>query len=423
MRPFLLAGSSSLAVSVLAGTASAQNYTYVPYVNSSAAVNGQFDATSFVQDDYLGSPSGLYAGRLQSDGNFVVSYGTTPNTSLLWAAGYSNPNNGPYGISVYRGNTLTNPDSLTSYAVFSPTGQFYQLVGSNYWNAPSFIQLNDNGTLSMYPGTNGVATGSAITTIATPAAVNLQSIDLTSIDYDTNAATLSNLTPVASAGVTNPNNTGTTVTFGSTLSYTYTSSQTFDFSTSSSTAVTISGSNSVDFFGIDVDSLSVGVTETGTISHGESTSSGESTTFTESADVPVPPGCSYTTTLQATEGTTTVPYTYAGIATYENGQTAPVSGTGVFTGENTGNFQVGTEVTPGTSCPPGGTDPPSTVAELASLTPDSMDPPSTVAELASLPPSTVPEPASLALLGTGVLGLAVARRRQRATVAAEGRRG
>ncbi len=222
MRSFLLAGSSSLAVSALVASASAQTYTYVPYVNSSAAVNGQFDPTGFVQGDYLGSPSGLYAGRLQSDGNFVVSYGTTPNTSLLWAAGYSNPSNGPYGISVYRGNSLTTPDSLTSYAIFNPTSQFYQLVGSNYYNAPTFIQLNDNGTLSIYPGTNGVATGNAITTIATPAAVNLKSIDVANINYDLNDAMLTNLTPVASQSVTDINDTPTEQQYEVSLSLQYT---------------------------------------------------------------------------------------------------------------------------------------------------------------------------------------------------------
>jgi hypothetical protein len=96
MRPFHLAGFSLLALFAAGATASA---TDVTYINSSPAVNGQIVSSGFVQDDVLVNSDGLFNGLLQSDGNFVVSYGTTPYLSqtqaqIDWASGHVSGSSG-----------------------------------------------------------------------------------------------------------------------------------------------------------------------------------------------------------------------------------------------------------------------------------------------------------------------------------------
>ena len=65
------------------------------YINSVAGPDNVEAPAGFGPGDVLVSPSGTFNGRLQADGNFIVSYGPNPNTSLLWAANYSNPSAGP----------------------------------------------------------------------------------------------------------------------------------------------------------------------------------------------------------------------------------------------------------------------------------------------------------------------------------------
>jgi hypothetical protein len=143
MRPFLLAGSSLLALVALVGAASA---TDVKFINSSPAVNGQIVASGFVQGDVLINPDGLFDAQLQGDGNFVIHYGSTPDQPVDWASGEGGGNAGaPYGLGVYRNNGFTSrfPNSITSFDIYqnnTPANYTYALEGSNFYDGPSFFK-------------------------------------------------------------------------------------------------------------------------------------------------------------------------------------------------------------------------------------------------------------------------------------------
>jgi len=394
MRPLLFAGSSLLAISASVAAASA---TTENFINGSSSVNGQLVATGFLQNDVLVNPDGLFNGRLQGDGNFVVSYGTAPNTSLDWSAGHSNPGGGPYGLSSYRGSSKLFGTSLTSYVIYnnSPTNSFYELAGSNYYNAPTFLSLNDNGTLSIYPGTDGKATGGAITTIASPDATNLTSLDLTMINYDLNKGTISNPTPVASASIKHINNTDTTQTTSLALSLTHSDTETYDWKVSNSVAVSI---ESKGMFGVPglTSETTIGITASTTFETGQSTTSGDATAFTATDFLETPPHSTYEAEIVATMGDETVPYTFTGTAHYQNGATGTVTGSGVFSGVSTGGFEIENNcVDSPTHCM--GVSP--TFVPLPGFG-------------SGTPVAVVPEPSSLLLFSAGGLGLAIVRRKK-----------
>ena len=335
-----------LALFVPVAIASATN---VNFINGSPAVDSQKVATGFVQGDVMVNPDGLFNGLLQNDGNFVVSYGTYPYTSplgsgILWASGHNNCCLGPYGLGSYRSNDKLNGTSVTSFYVYqnnNPTTSLFELEGSNFYNGPSFLSLNDYGTLSIYPGTNGVATGGAITTIATPAATNLKELDLTSIDYDLSKATIANETPVAGLAVLKKNSTATEQTTSVTLSLVHSDTQTFNWSESKAVATKIEAKSKLPIPGLESE-ITVGITDTTTITNGTSDASGDTTTFSVQDQLKVPGFSTYQDEIVAQKGTETVPYTFTGTALFDNGQTGIVRGTGVFSGVSTGAFEVET---------------------------------------------------------------------------------
>jgi hypothetical protein len=382
-RPFLLAGTSLLALFVPVAIASATNVTYI---NSSPAVDGQQVPTGFVQGDVLVNPDGLFNGVLQGDGNFVVHYGTNPDQPVDWASGHGNGSAGaPYGLGTYRGNTKLFGTSLTSFYVYqnnNPASSSYELEGSNYYNAPTFLSLNDNGTLSIYPGTNGVATGAAITTIAT----NLKELDLTEdVHYDFSKAVISNEAPVAGATVQKSNDTPTQETTTVSLSLTHTDTQMFSWSESHAVAVSIQSKVKISAPGIEAETT-VGVTDTTTIMNGESTSASDTTTFSVSDQLTVPAFSTYADEIVAVTGTETVPYTFSGTAVFDNGQTGIVSGSGVFSGLSTGGFEIETTcVSSPTNC--------KGVAPIFTPLP--------------IGATTVPEPATWAMMLIGFAGSAL----------------
>jgi hypothetical protein len=260
----------------------------------------------------------------------------------------------------------------------------YELEGSNYYNAPTFLSLNDNGTLSIYPGTNGVATGSAITTIFTQNATNLKELDLTSIDYDFSKGTITNETPVAGLAVLKMNNSSTQQTASVTLTLTHTDTETFNWSESHAVATKIEAKSKLPIPGLESE-LTLGVTETTTITNGTSDAATDTTTFTLQDQLTVPAGATYSDQLMATQGMEAVPYTFTGTATFDNGKTGIVTGTGVYTGVTTGDFVVETNcVSSPTNC-----------AGVAPV-------------FTPLPGPTVPEPSTWAMMLIGFAGLGFA---------------
>ena len=261
-------------------------YTAYPYVNSPSGVANNVQAdTGFINTNWLVSPSGTFNGRLQTDGNFIVSYGPNPNTSLLWASGYSRPGGAYYGLGYIRSG------SVNDYYVYqtSQYGPYYDLIkGSG--PTPSFVQLNDNGTLSIYPGMNGVASGSALATIGK--STNFQDMTLTSINYNLAQATYPAVDQVYGVASTLTNTFSTTVTKTTTLSLTYTNTETHDWNTSNTVSVTIGSETSFNVPVIGSTKLSLQLGYSATFSHGGSNSSGVQATYQDQVAVPVPPDTS-----------------------------------------------------------------------------------------------------------------------------------
>jgi PEP-CTERM motif-containing protein len=386
MRSFLFAGSSLLALFAAGATASADP---VKYVNGSsdADLNQGLVPTGFVQGGVMISPDGLFSAQLQNDGNFVVHYGSSIGGAIDWASGNNNCCLGPYGLSSYRGDTKLFNTSNTSFVVYkqnNPTTPLFELAGANGYTGASFLQLNDTGTLSIYPGTNGVATGSAQTTIAKEQAHSLKELDLTDVTYDLSKAVLSNEVPVAGLTVTKTNSTPTEETTNVTLSLTHTDTQTFSWSESHATAVSIQSKIKIAVPGLESETT-VGLTDTTTIMNGESTTSGDAILFQVQDQLKVPAFSTYADEIVAIKGTETVPYTFTGTALFDNGQTGIVTGSGMFSGVSTGDFEVETTCV---------TSPDNCAGVAPVFTP--------------LPSPTVPEPSTWAMMLIGFTGMGLA---------------
>jgi len=86
-------------------------------------------------------------------------------------------------------------------------------------------------------------------------------------------------------------------------------------------------------------SLQVGITDSTTITHGQATTTSSQVSFTAGFRPEVPALTEYLVTVTGTQATYEVPYTWNGVATYDNGMTADVEGTGLLTGGSEGNFK------------------------------------------------------------------------------------
>ncbi len=303
------------------------------YINSVAGPDNVEAPAGFGPGDVLVSPSGTFNGRLQADGNFIVSYGPNPNTSLLWAANYSNPSAGPYALYYVFGN------GVPFYFPWNGVGQAPYVLLNTFPTSgtkPTFLQLNDNGTLSLYPGTNGVATGSA--RAARGNSATFQNLELTSINYDLAQATFPQVNQVYSVAQTLTNSSHLPATQTTTLSLTYSNTQTYDWSVSHTVSVTIGAQKT---FGVPVigdTKLSMQLGYSTTISHGESTSSGQQTTYQSQVSVTVPPNDAVGVQIVAYQQDALVPFTYTGVYHFTDGTSVPASGTGEFEGVSTGVF-------------------------------------------------------------------------------------
>jgi hypothetical protein len=242
------------------------------------------------------------------------------------------------------------------------------------------LRLNDNGTLSIYPGTNGAATGAPITTIGSPS-TTLKELDLTDIDYDLGQGVISNEAPVAGTSLTHQNKTNTPQTTSVTLSLTHSDTQMFTWNLSQAVSLMVESKTTTGVPGINSE-FTIGITETTTVSKGESTTSGEALTFTATDQLETPAQSTYEAQIVAFKGMETVPYTFTGTAIFENGHSGPVSGSGVFSGVSTGGFEVET------TC----VESPTHCAGVAPI-------------FTPIPLTPVPEPATWAMILAGFLGL------------------
>ena len=373
-------------------------YTYLDNTG-----NPQAMVTVLNQGDYLVSPSGTYNAVLTSNGTFVVSYGDKPNVyPSTWAV---NPNWGGY--------QQTGPYTIQNVPQFS-NSQYYLYATHNslygqQWpiiaaendtnTRPDFMQVNDDGTLSIYQGNNGIKTnpneqpvfatvapGYAVSPGFSGVSVPVTGITVTTLTYDTAHTVYNSILNLASDTGNLTNNTDTSEVFPFSLSLQYTDTETFNWSTSATLSATISSSTKVAIPGIGDQTETVSLTGSATISQGQSTTKSQQQTSTQGGQITVPAHSVYKVSLTAVDQDASVPYTWTGTAFYKNGFSAAIEGTGIYEGDSAGLFNVEVDcVSQPNGCPPGG-------------------------------PLTVPEPptfVTVPLAFAAVLVIAAVRRRQK----------
>ena len=311
------------------------------------------------QGSWLVSPSGLFNGVQQNDGNFVVSHGTTPGTGpVLWASGTSTGNaTAPFQFAAFTtqyGNLASqlflNDGSTPAYSqnVGAPD---YFLSRPNGTLGTYFTSVSDNGVLAVNPGSSGNATGGA--TVQSNKSDPLKSLNIQTINYDFDHVTYNSIQTQYGATAVDHNDTATRQTYPISLDLTYTNSSTFDWSLSQATELSVSSEEQIGVPGIGDASLTEGITSTTTLSSGQSTTTEQSQTYTAGGEIAVPAYTTYTTTITGQKVNASVPYSFTGIALYNSGITAPVFGTGVFQGVSTGVFDTETTCTASpTNCLP-----------------------------------------------------------------------
>ncbi|MBV9910376.1 MAG: hypothetical protein JOY52_22710 [Hyphomicrobiales bacterium] len=323
------------------------------YLDNTA--NPEPNVTALHAGDYLVSPSGVYNAVLNSDGSFVVSYGNVPNTDpTYWSTKATIP--GPYtvqntpGIADWYINGYTNNGTYTysDPLVYAFTSQF---------TPPSFLQLDDAGYLEVYQGNNGVKTNpnENIIGFSTQTPNQVISLKLNTITYDTAHAVYGPVTNDATTVQTDTNNTPTQQLYPCNLSLAYTNTETFTWNMTESLSATLSTSDKIGVPGIGETTNSLSVTGSVSLSEGQSSTETVTQTATSGASISVPADSTYQTIITGETQSATVPYTWSGTASYANGISAAITGTGSVSENSTGVFNVITTCvsTPG-GCPPPG---------------------------------------------------------------------
>jgi hypothetical protein len=282
--------------------------------------------------DYTSSPSGVYYGTIGDPGIFWIVPGTNPTTSPCCLG----------ANAVVNGTTTTNLGGLFgpmqtdgnfvlyTSATGTDQGQVIPTGASNSNPAsPSplyFAQVSNSGSFTIYQGSSPSNQGSAIFTapgINSP----VTSIVLTGVAYDTDHASVKSSSISVHTPYTNINTTDSPLQGNDSDAFSWSRSASYSFNTSSTVGTNVTGSAGINIFGFSLGG-SITAVDTTTISHGQATTTSSTQTDTIGARPTVPAFSQYTTFVTATTGTFTIPYTWEGVATYANGTTANVSGTG-----------------------------------------------------------------------------------------------
>jgi hypothetical protein len=220
----------------------------------------------------------------------------------------------------------------------------YIVAGPDYSTVPDFMQLNDDGTVSIYQGNNGIKTNPNENAVYTRGTSNkVTAITLNTITYDTADTVYNAVDKVVGLDATYTNNTATTQTYPYNVSLAYTDSETFNWSTSAMLSGTISSSTKVGIPGIGEQIETISLTGSATISKGQSTTQTLTTTFSQGGQTSVPGDSEYAVHMTGYEQVATVPYTWTGIAYYADGYSAPITGSGNVLSDTTGVFNVETD--------------------------------------------------------------------------------
>jgi hypothetical protein len=197
---------------------------------------------------------------------------------------------------------------------------------SNY-----FATLNDNGSFIIKAGTPSNP-GKQI--FSNNVNNSVKQLDLTSMDYNFAAGTISHEEAVAGAALDANNKSPIEQTFPLTVGLEYSETETSNWKTSEAVALKIESKGQFGVPGLTSETT-LGITSTTTYEQGGATSNGETVKFMTGVQLRVPAFSFYQAFIVATQAESTVPYTFAGTALYDDGQSADISGSGVFEGVST----------------------------------------------------------------------------------------
>ncbi len=335
---------------------------------------------------YTTSPDGLYYGIMTASG-FGVVPGSNPVIASCCSTGL---NILPIQGGPDFGGFFVHMQTDGNFVIYTSSSGFDQgpvvavaATNSVSNNPPYFAQVSDTGSFTIGFGTDPAhSTGTNFSNSGINSPVT--SIDLTDIQYSNILPLLTTLQPIPP--FVNINDTGQPQQFNDVVTYTRTTTDTYSFSTSATTGHTIQASAGFNVFGV-TGSLSYGVTNSTTVTDGQATSQSFSVAEAIGARPTVPANSQYTVTVTATQAEFEIPFTWDGVATYQNGVTANVTGTGMYAGKDIGGF-------------------------VATITCDyyhgsSSDCPGTVTQPEVV---DVPEPPMVALLPMALLALLLTRR-------------
>ncbi|MBV9748196.1 MAG: aerolysin family beta-barrel pore-forming toxin [Acetobacteraceae bacterium] len=337
-------------------------------------------------DSYVTSPSGVYFAQLAPNGLFAVDPGSNPTINPCCGNGIPvlSASNAPSIAS--RNMNMQNDGNFVMYQLNS-NGPSVPVAATNtnlQGSPPYYAEITDAGNLVIGQGTDPAhSTGTLKQINGFNSAVS--SIDLTGITYDFSKAMFTGTNAVAAGSTKLQNTTDKPQTLIGNVTVEYTQSSSLSFAVANSVGVSISSTSTFGVPGISQESVTLGITASTTVTNGQATTTSIQDRYEAGAQPTVPANTTYEVSVTGTVASYDVPYTWTGVATYDNGMTADVEGTGLFTGGSEGNF------TATLSC----VSPPQSCDDIAPVT---------------IPLFPVPEPATGALLPFALLGAAVARR-------------
>jgi hypothetical protein len=358
-----------------------------------SSVTANIYAVFFNPGVMLQSPDGVYYADLLGNGSVIVSQGTDPTTSGVNTVYTSPP--GPAA-----GQTPEFPADLgagqfevltSNFGVITELGTF---PGYNYITTMS---LTDNGALTVSTGGNQDFSDNVNDPVV--------GYKVSGITYDLANPTITTSQQVTGLVDTETNGTSVTQSFPATLSLSHTDSysHTFSFSEAFTIGLKTTFEAAIPLIGGDKSELTLSSTTTAGFANTTTTS--DTKTFTAGVNVTVPAHSEYEAVITATKETYSVPFTYTGDATYQNGAVVPIDGSGTFDGTDTGVFQTAIICI----SQPGGCG--------SGLTGDLGDlPPGFLTRGESLvgifPATPIPEPSTWAMMLMGFAGLGYAGYRQ-----------
>ena len=356
--------------------------------------------TELHYNDYTTSSSGTYYAVLVSQ----TIYPSTPSYEF-WVVPGSNPTVAPCCLGYNPLTTLSDTSLGGFFAHMQTDGNFVvytsatgsdqgttipvaatnsqQTGGGSY-----FAQVGDDGSFTIHSGSDPATDNGAVYTAVNNSHGTVTSINLLNLTYDFTKANILSETGVSKYNADFSNPTSIPIQQVAQTNISYTQTATLTFSVADAVSEGISGNLTVGIPGIAKDSLGFSITNTTTVTHGKADSESTTVTFIAGSRPTIPALETWNVQITGTSESYTIPYSWSGVATYQDGTTANVVGTGTFEGASEGNFQVTT------TC-------------ILAVLPQTCEPGSTSTPVTIFP---APEPSTVMILALALLGLMIGRR-------------